>query len=145
MALVQQHADCDREDNLARGAAALEEAAGRGARLVAYPELAFSRFLPQVPATDEALAQAEPVPGPTTERFCALAKKLGVVVVLNLFEQDGDRTFDTSPVINADGRLGQNSLNPANKLSKILAAIAPVHFLQDIIITALERDMEMRH
>lgn len=105
MALVQQHAACDPDDNLARGAAALVEAAGRGARLVAYPELAFSRFLPQIPATDEALAKAEPVPGPTTERFCALAGKLGVVVVLNLFERDGERTFDTSPVIDADGRL----------------------------------------
>ncbi len=28
-----------------------------------------------------------------------------MVVVLNLFERDGDRTYDTSPVLNADGRL----------------------------------------
>ena len=48
---------------------------------------------------------AEPVPGPTTDAFGALARRLGVVVVLNLFERDGDRCYDTSPVIDADGTL----------------------------------------
>ena len=33
------------------------------------------------------------------------AAELGVVVVLNLFERDGERTFDSSPVIDADGSL----------------------------------------
>jgi len=105
IALVQQHASHDAEDNLTRGAGALKEAALNGAELVAYPELAFLRFLPQTPADPDALQRAEPVPGPTTERFRALAASHGVVVVLNLFERDGGRTFDTSPVIDADGRL----------------------------------------
>ena len=35
----------------------------------------------------------------------AAARDLGVAIVLNLFERDGDRTFDTSPVIDADGKL----------------------------------------
>ena len=52
-----------------------------------------------------ALALAEPIPGPTTEAFAALAAELGVVVVLNLFERDGERTFDSSPVLDADGSL----------------------------------------
>jgi N-carbamoylputrescine amidase len=34
-----------------------------------------------------------------------MAKELGVVVVLNLYERDGDRAFDCSPVIDADGAL----------------------------------------
>jgi N-carbamoylputrescine amidase len=48
---------------------------------------------------------AEPVPGPTTQAFAGLARQLGVVVVLNLFERAGDRCYDCSPVIDADGRL----------------------------------------
>ena len=33
------------------------------------------------------------------------ARELGVVVVLNLYERDGERGFDCSPVIDADGTL----------------------------------------
>ena len=45
------------------------------------------------------------MPGPITEAFQAKAAERGVVIVLNLFERDGARTFDSSPVIDADGRL----------------------------------------
>jgi N-carbamoylputrescine amidase len=48
---------------------------------------------------------AEPVPGPTTDAFCQLAGELGIVLIPNLFEIDGERTYDTSPVIDADGTL----------------------------------------
>jgi N-carbamoylputrescine amidase len=50
-------------------------------------------------------ALAEPIPGRVTEAFAARARRHGVVAVLNLFERDGGRTFDSSPVIDADGRL----------------------------------------
>ena len=105
IALVQQHATPDPRDNIARGLSALETAAAAGARLVAYPELAFTRFLPQHPAGGEVLSLAETIPGPTTDRFAARARELGVVVVLNLFERDGNDTFDSSPVIDADGAI----------------------------------------
>jgi N-carbamoylputrescine amidase len=105
IALVQQRATQDREDNRRRGLDAVREAARRNAQVVVFAELAFEPFYPQEPARPELLARAEPIPGETTERFAALARELGVVVVLNLFERDGERTFDTSPVIDADGRL----------------------------------------
>ncbi|MDX1420156.1 MAG: nitrilase-related carbon-nitrogen hydrolase [Rubricoccaceae bacterium] len=105
LALVQQPATGDRDANRQRGLAAVQEAASRGADLVAFAELAFEPFYPQRHATPETLARAEPIPGPTTDAFAALARDLGVVIVLNLFERDGGRTFDSSPVIDADGRL----------------------------------------
>jgi N-carbamoylputrescine amidase len=105
IALVQQQAGPDPEENRHRGLAALRWAAGQGARVVTFSELAFERFLPQEPATAERLARAEPIPGPTTRVFAEAAAELGVVVVLNLFERDGSDTFDSSPVIDADGRL----------------------------------------
>jgi N-carbamoylputrescine amidase len=37
--------------------------------------------------------------------FCELARKHGIVIVLNLYEKDGDCTYDSSPVIDADGKL----------------------------------------
>jgi N-carbamoylputrescine amidase len=105
IALVQQHASPDRQDNVRRGIEAFREASRAGAGLVAFAELGFLRFLPQYPATGESLAMAEPIPGPTTKVFSDLARELGVCCILNLLERDGDRTYDSSPVIDADGRI----------------------------------------
>ncbi|MCK5617765.1 MAG: carbon-nitrogen hydrolase family protein, partial [Candidatus Krumholzibacteria bacterium] len=105
IALVQQRATSDLDANRRRGIEAVKTAAGNGANIVCFAELAFDPFYPQEPATEEELRAAEPVPGPTTEAFAAKAKELGVALVLNVFERDGDRTFDTSPVIDADGKL----------------------------------------
>jgi N-carbamoylputrescine amidase len=105
IALIQQKADHDKGANLRRGLEALERAAGEGARLAAFAELAFERFYPQRPAGPGAFDNAEPVPGPITEALAAKACELGMVVVLNLYERDGDRCFDSSPVIDADGTL----------------------------------------
>ncbi len=105
IALVQQHAGPDPGENRERGTRAFLEAARAGAGLVAFAELAFSRFLPQRPATESRLLEAEPVPGPTTDMFARLAMETGVVAVLNVFERDGQATYDSSPVIDADGRL----------------------------------------
>jgi predicted amidohydrolase len=105
IALVQQHATSDKAENVARGVRALEVAARAGARLVVFAELAFEPFYPQRPAPPGARGHAETVPGPMTDAFSAKAREMGVVAVLNLFERNGDRTFDCSPVIDADGTL----------------------------------------
>lgn len=105
IALIQQHAGHDKQANLDRGLRALDAAAARGAKLACFAELAFERFYPQHPAGTTFRDLAEPIPGPITEAFQERARAHGMVVVLNLFERDGERTFDTSPVIDADGRL----------------------------------------
>jgi len=105
IALVQQQATADPAANRARGEAAYVKAARSQADLVAFAELAFTPCYPQAPATASSPMQAETIPGPTTDRFCALARVTGTVAVLNLFERDGDRTYDSSPVIDADGSI----------------------------------------
>jgi N-carbamoylputrescine amidase len=105
IALVQQPATADTEHNVRGGLEALARAARDGAEVVAFAELAFERFHPQRPAGEAPWRLAEPVPGPTTDRFARAARELGVVVVLNLYERDGERAFDCSPVIDADGTL----------------------------------------
>lgn len=105
IALIQQPAGHDQTANLEKGLAALERAAGQGADLACYAELAFERFHPQNRAEKDFEQLAQPIPGPVTEAFATRARELGIVVVLNLYERDGDRCFDTSPVIDADGTL----------------------------------------
>jgi N-carbamoylputrescine amidase len=73
--------------------------------VIGFAELAFEPFYPQEPATVDVLPLAETIPGPTTDAFAAAAARLGVVVILNLLERDGARTYDASPVIDADGSL----------------------------------------
>ncbi len=105
IALIQHEASRNFQQNLQRGLNAMEEAASQGAQLIAYPELAFTPFYPQHRAGPHPLRLAEPVPGTTTELFSEAACRLGVVVVLNLYERCGERAFDTSPVIDVDGSL----------------------------------------
>ncbi len=105
IALVQQHATYDRDENVRRGLDALQRAADGGADLVCFAELAFEPFYPQRPATGNPKVLAEEIPGPVTEAFAGAAGQRGVVVVLNLYERVGDRCYDSSPVIDADGAL----------------------------------------
>ena len=108
IALIQHRAGEDVQSNLERGLAATREAAAKGARLVAFSELAFTPFYPQHPidrtsAPIDRLRLAESISGPTVSAFRDLATEFGIVIVLNLFERDGNQTFDSSPVIDADG------------------------------------------
>lgn len=105
IALVQQHAMDDKAANLERGLIAARMAIDAGAQIICFAELAFEPFYPQQPAGEGYRELAEPIPGPTTELFCQLAARHQVVFVLNLFERDGEQTFDSSPVIDADGTL----------------------------------------
>lgn len=105
IALVQQHAVADRKDNIRRGTEAFKRAADNGAGLIVYAELGFSRFFPQFPAVSDLLVQAEKIPGPLTNHFSELSKQYSVVTVINLYETDGRFQYDSSPVIDADGKL----------------------------------------
>ena len=105
IALIQQHATQDKDANRARGLQAAREAVAQGAQVICFAELAFDPFYPQERAPSNVASLAEEIPGPTTEAFAALAAELKVVCVLNVFEREGDRTYDTSPVIDAGGAL----------------------------------------
>lgn len=105
IALIQQSADHDTQLNISKGIKAVKEAASNGAKIICFAELAFTRFYPQEKAKNNHLALAEPVPGPITDIFSLFAKELGVVVILNLYELDGGKAYDSSPVINSDGNI----------------------------------------
>lgn len=102
------------EGTLTRVLAALEEAAGKGAQFVVFPETFvpwypyFSFVLPPVLTGAEHLRlyeNAVVVPGPVTEAVAASARRLGVVVVLGVNERDHGSLYNTQLVFDADGTL----------------------------------------
>ncbi len=48
---------------------------------------------------------AEPIPGPSTEYFCALAKKHNIYIVVGLVERDGNLIYNVAVLIGPDGRI----------------------------------------
>ncbi|MBI1832033.1 MAG: carbon-nitrogen hydrolase family protein [Planctomycetes bacterium] len=48
---------------------------------------------------------AEPIPGPSTEYFCALAKKHKIYIVVGLVERDGNLIYNVAVLIGPDGRI----------------------------------------
>ena len=106
IALVQHAARPDRSENLARALDAMGRAADEGAELVAFPELAIDRFFPQRAGDETAAGLAESIPGPLCDAVAERARELSLVTVFNMYELAADgRTYDSSPVIDADGRL----------------------------------------
>jgi len=105
IALIQQHATKNKQQNIERGIAAFKKAAKKDAKLVCFAELAFEPFFPQHLVSGSQTHLADTIPGSLTEIFQKLAKEYGIVTVLNLFEKEEGFTYDTSPVIDADGAL----------------------------------------
>lgn len=103
--MIQQKAGPDPAENLKVGLKNAKAAAAAGANIIAFAEVAFQQFFPQHRLEGDRFRFAETIPGPTTDAFSALARDLGVVIVLNLFERDGDKAFDSSPVIDSDGSI----------------------------------------
>ena len=105
IAIIQQQATEDVAANVQQGLDNIDKAAVQGAELAVFAELAFTRFYPQYLADGDVRHLAERVPGPTTEKFMAKAKEHNMAVVINLFELEDGKTYDSSPVIDADGTL----------------------------------------
>lgn len=103
--LVQQRCGADIEANVRKLEENIRRAAACGAQLVALQELHNSVYFCQT--EDAALCDlAEPVPGPSTERFGALAKELGIVLVLSLFERRAPGLYhNTAVVLEKDGTI----------------------------------------
>ena len=103
--LVQGACSADPAENLGRTLAAVERAAGQGAQIICTQELFRSQYFCQT-EDHKHFQLAEPIPGPSTEAFQALARRMQVVVVASLFEKRAAGLYhNTAVVIDADGSL----------------------------------------
>jgi N-carbamoylputrescine amidase len=103
--LVQMAMSADPRENEEKGAARVEEAARRGAEVVCLPELYRSPYFCQ--REDHASFDlAEEVPGPSSERFQAVARKAGVAVIVPIFERRAPGLYHNSALlVDADGTI----------------------------------------
>jgi len=101
--LIQTTCGSDREKNLAGALEKAEIAAGQGAQILCFQELFTSLYFCDVEGYDR-FSWAESVPGPTTERLQALARKQDVVIVASIFEKRAEGLYhNTVAVIDAGG------------------------------------------
>ena len=127
VAAVQCSSDLgDVAGNSKKIAVLVREAAKNGAKIVVLPETAITGYLSQDLKTNwnvpgmpldirfngkDPRDFAEPVPGPSTKHFCALAKELGIYLTIPLLEvdatkgKDKPRYFNTVCLANPKGEL----------------------------------------
>ena len=92
-------ANLDKAEHLVRGAAA------KGAQIVLLPEMFATHFFAFNDWKPEYFALARPLAGnPILERMAHLARELGVVLPVNVFERANNAYYNTIAVIDADGR-----------------------------------------
>ena len=103
--LVQQSCCADRNINVGKSIEAIRRCAVRGAQLVVLQELHASLYFCDREDPD-CFELAEPVPGPSTETFGALARELGIVIVASLFEKRAPGVYhNTAVVLESDGSI----------------------------------------
>jgi len=103
--LVQMCCSPDPDENLERAITHIHEAARRGAQVICLPELFLTQYFCQ--REDTSLFDlAESIPGPTTARFCAVARELKVAIEVSLFERRAPGLYhNTAVVIGSDGEI----------------------------------------
>lgn len=103
--LIQQRCTVDRASNIEASCRGIRQAAAQGARLVVLQELHCGLYFCQTEDT-RCFDQAEAIPGPATETFGALARELGVVLVISLFERRAPGLHhNTAVVLETDGSI----------------------------------------
>lgn len=103
--LVQQANTADIQGNVERLKTNIRRAASDGAELVVLQELHNGLYFCQTEDT-RLFDLAEPIPGPSTETFGELARELGIVLVLSLFERRVPGLYhNTAVVLERDGSI----------------------------------------
>ncbi|MFT3988244.1 N-carbamoylputrescine amidase [Aestuariivirga sp.] len=107
MAITQMASRQDWQKNCDTGEALVREAASKGARLILLQELFDADYFCIEQHVRFFASAHELESHPTVRRFAALAKELGVVLPISVFERAGQAHYNTTVIADADGkRLG---------------------------------------
>ncbi len=103
VAATQMACSWDRDANIARAEKLIRVAAAKGAGVVLIQELFESPYFCK-DHNPKHFDLARPLQGhPTVEHFRALARELGVVLPVSLFERAGNAFFNSLVMVDADG------------------------------------------
>jgi N-carbamoylputrescine amidase len=103
--LIQEAVTADLAANVRDASHKIREAAARGAQIICLQELFNSLYFCQAQRGDR-FDLAEPIPGPTTAAMQALARELGVVLIVPVFERQAAGVYrNSAAIIGADGTL----------------------------------------
>jgi predicted amidohydrolase len=102
VSIIQFNARDDaKDDNIEKVESLLRIAGQRGSDLCVLPEV----FTGSALALGNSLELAESIPGPTTERLCAIARTYGMYIVGSLYEAASGGIYNTAPLIGRDGSI----------------------------------------
>jgi predicted amidohydrolase len=106
IAVVQMRSSEDKQENLKKSIDFIEEAAGKNAHLVCFPEFQMA-FSPSGQSPSQLAAIAETVKGNFVLTLAAAAKKNRIGVVLTIYEKSSKppRVYDTAVVISQSGAI----------------------------------------
>ena len=105
LGLIQMRVGADPRRNLAKAVERIRQGARKGAQIVCLQELFVSRYFPQS-EDPKFFRLAEPIPGPTTDSLCRLARAEKIVLVASVFERRSAGIYhNTAVVIDADGSI----------------------------------------
>ena len=105
LALIQMKMSSNKEKNLDKAISKIKIAKKKGANIVCLPELFLTNYFCQIEKHSN-FNLAENIPGPTTEIFSLLAKKLNLILLISIFEKKTSGLYhNTSVVINENGKI----------------------------------------
>lgn len=103
--IIQQSCTADVQANKEKLKRNIADVTRRGAQLVVLQELHNSLYFCQVENVDNCNL-AEPIPGPSTEYYSAIAREYGIVLVTSLFERRAAGLYhNTAVVFDTDGSM----------------------------------------
>ncbi len=107
IALVQMRCTENKEENVKKAVNYVREASTRGVEIVCLQELFSTIYFPAV-EDYKYFALAEPIPGPTIDRLCDMAKRFKVSIIAPILEEDTEVVgifYNASVVIGSDGNV----------------------------------------
>jgi N-carbamoylputrescine amidase len=103
VAATQMACSWDRDANVARGEKLVREAAARGAQIVLLQELFETPYFCKDHLASH-LELAKPLEGhPAVEHFRGVARELGVVLPISVFERSNNAFYNSIVIVDADG------------------------------------------
>lgn len=103
LAAIQFTPSDDMQDNIARVAGLIRDAAAKGADVVLPPELFCGHYFCKTQEEEHFARAMEWMDHPAVRQFSELAAELGVVIPVSIYEKDGPLYFNSIVMIDADG------------------------------------------